>query len=273
MSWGYFGLNDVALLAQPGPIMLVSGASAQEGELCLVAEGGSVYVDDCLAAIATGTGKEIFRFNEASQLESVADGACVSFANGDAVDGGKLVLQDCTEAEEAGDGRSSFELTPRGQLRFTRLSNHCVVAGPRGVRVQACSAAEETAAAQDVFSQVLVPDFDRRAASLLGGLVGVLSSASKRQGELLARLEAAMPKLSMCSFTLESNATRAAAALSLSAFAMPPQAAAKQRDPAAQSIAKIDLAFGVDMPAVKALISSSAAAVAAAASKASRRVA
>lgn len=269
MPWGYFGLNDVALLAEPGPMMLVSGSSGQEGELCLVSEGSGVSVEECLGAVAAGTGKDIFWFNKASQLESVADGKCISLANGDAAGGGKLVLQDCLTAEEAGDGRSNFELTPGGQLRFTRLANYCLVAGPAGARVQACSAAEETAAAQDVFFQASVPSFDGRAASLLRGSAAVLSAASKRQGELLARLQAAMPTLSTCSFAFESNTTRTRAPFSLSGM-VAQLAATQQSDPAARSIAKIDSAFDVDMLAIKSLISTSAAAVATAASKASR---
>ena len=271
MPWGYFGLNEVALLVEPGPIMLVSGLSVQEGELCLVSQGGSLSVNDCLGAIAAGTGKEIFQFNEASQLESVVGGKCVSLASGDAVGGGRFVMQDCAAAEEAGDGRSNFELTPAGQLRLSHMANYCVVADLAGTRAQDCGAAEKDGTAQGVFFQAPVPDFDGRSVSLAQGISEVLSAAVKRQAALLAQLQDSMRTLGTCALAFGSNTTHARQFVSL-AGAASRLSVVQRGDAAMQSIAKIDRALGVDMSAIKTLISDSAATLAAATSKAMRTV-
>ena len=93
MAWGFFGINDISLLVQPGSGMLVSGS-----EQCLVADGSGVGVSSCLEAIASGSGDEVFSLNPSSQLVSAATGKCVCLVN----DG--VQMQDCDVAAEAGDG-------------------------------------------------------------------------------------------------------------------------------------------------------------------------
>ena len=84
-SWGYFGLSRAALLAEPGPIMIVSGVSASAGEMCLSASGNAdVQLKPCLATIAAGDGSDIFEFTSQGELQNVASGACVTSTDGDA---------------------------------------------------------------------------------------------------------------------------------------------------------------------------------------------
>ena len=60
-EWGYFGITNAALLAEPGPSLLVSGrTSLQSGCVVRDASEDQVFVAPCLDAIATGLGKEIF---------------------------------------------------------------------------------------------------------------------------------------------------------------------------------------------------------------------
>ena len=82
-SWGYYGLNSVALVAEPGPFMLVrcsacmcgiirfvlypisfSGITSPRGEQCLVTSSAGVALESCLGAIAAGDGREILRFDK-----------------------------------------------------------------------------------------------------------------------------------------------------------------------------------------------------------------
>merc|ERR1711970_1249355 len=53
-SWGYFGINSAALIAEPGPFMLVSGITSTDGEQCLVAGASGIPLEPCLEAIAAG---------------------------------------------------------------------------------------------------------------------------------------------------------------------------------------------------------------------------
>ena len=97
-SWGYYGLNSVALVAEPGPFMLVrcsacmcgiirfvlypisfSGITSPRGEQCLVTSSAGVALESCLGAIAAGDGREILRFDkEGASLHAF----CVSAKHG-----------------------------------------------------------------------------------------------------------------------------------------------------------------------------------------------
>merc|ERR1712151_1028878 len=61
--WGFFGLNNVVVLAMPGPVMLVSGTAAGGEELCLVSTGQTLEARGCLDSIASGSGGDVFKFN------------------------------------------------------------------------------------------------------------------------------------------------------------------------------------------------------------------
>lgn len=265
MPWGYFGINDVALVAEPGPIMLVAGAPSPAGELCLLASGATVDAAPCLESIARGTGGEVFRFNDESQLVSMATLTCVVVANGDVSTGGKLAMQDCRDAAEAGDGRSNFELTSEGQLRFRSMGNYCVSASTAGAAVRDCAAA-----GVEGFAPAAVAELDPDTIASARDAAELLLAAARRQAGLLARLQKLLPALDTCSFVLASNTSMLAmhyAALGLA------EAAATRRGragPALDAIGRIYAMLGVDMPAVKGLIAESASALASAAGKAGR---
>merc|ERR1712226_845641 len=99
---GFFGINAISLLAQPGPSMLVSDAAAQLGESCLVAAAGEVKAQGCVAAVAEGSGAEVFSFSLSSQLVSKSTGECLVSI------GGALKMQNCEQAADAEDGHSTF---------------------------------------------------------------------------------------------------------------------------------------------------------------------
>lgn len=258
VPWGYFGLNSVALLVAPGPTMLVSGRASEEGELCLAATATGVALSDCLGAIASGLGNEVFSWNEDSQLVASGGQSCLSLASGDAVGGGRLVLQDCAEAMEAGDGRSTFELTAQGQLKLTHMGNYCVVASPASARVEDCETASEAAEAADKFFPAAVAEFDARAAMAAQDTARLVQAAAARQGQLLTRLQDALPKLQTCKLAFARDATRAREALSLAQGAR----YAGARDTATAAVQRIETALPVDLAAVKGLLAATQQALA-----------
>ena len=80
--WRFMGITNVALLVEPGPFMLVSGAPASDGELCVVGRNGILEVQPCVAAIVAGDGAEIFSFGVDGELVSAPSKACASLSNG-----------------------------------------------------------------------------------------------------------------------------------------------------------------------------------------------
>ena len=84
-SWQYFGISDVLLLAQPGPVMLVSGVTSTSGEQCVVVgDSGDLAVEPCLDAIAAGDGREIFVLDDDGHIGHLTAQRCVTLADGDA---------------------------------------------------------------------------------------------------------------------------------------------------------------------------------------------
>jgi hypothetical protein len=84
-SWQYFGISDVVLLAKPGPVMLVSGASSTSGEQCVVVgASGALASEPCLDAIAAGDGREIFVLDDDGRIGHLTAQLCVTLADGDA---------------------------------------------------------------------------------------------------------------------------------------------------------------------------------------------
>jgi len=271
--WGYFGLNDVALIVEPGPMMLISGSSAKAGERCVVALPNAVVgMEDCLQAITAGAGHEIFQWNEESQIVSTRAGKCLSFAGGSQSGGGGLVaLQDCAQASEAGDGRSNFELTAAGQLRFKYMGNYCLVTSQAGVHVQDCSTAEESGAAQDKFFLAAVPEFDPARAAAAVDVGTLLQAAAARQGGLVAELHDAIPKLEACKLALSANASHVQQPLTLGQTRNHVGSMGKD-EAAAKAIGGMYSSLGVDMAGIKKLISETSAALALARSKAASTV-
>jgi len=186
-SWGYFGLNAAALLAESGSVMLVSGVTTEGGELCAVGAGGAVQLAPCLDAVASGSGADVFEFGEDGLLHNSV-GGCVSLSNG------ALIIGSCRAASQADDGRAKFELTSSGQLRIG-VGNQCVVAEGKHLAATTCDEAAKSTSAADKFLAVAVPAMQRAssiprvgssaddAAVKLTGTIGDLHRAVEKCGK------------------------------------------------------------------------------------------
>jgi len=257
MPWAYFGISDVALLVEPSfPSMLVGSAASTTGEeMCVVASGSAVAMAPCLGAIAAGDGSEIFQFADGA-LQNAASKTCVTLANGDAI-AGKMVMSACSQ--EAGDGRGIFELTSKGQLKLG-VGDYCLTASGSALSVQDCAEAE--AGMGSNFFQVSVGSFDPGAASAVRYGAVMLKAAAERQAGLLAKLQDALPKLNGCKLALAMRGNSSRSILK-SFAAKGGEATSKifEGDSAADAVAGIFGAFGVDKSAVTAIISASASAL------------
>ena len=233
--WGFFGINDLTTLVQPGPSMLVSG-SADGADRCLVADGEAVGVRGCLDAIASGSGAEVFAFNSASQLVSAISGLCISVANGG------LSMQDCEEAVDAGDGRSTFLLAPSSRVQSR--TGYCLAASGAGASAAPCSVVDQGSGV----AMLAVPGLDLATAAPIKDAAALLRAAATRQSSLLRQLK---NSLQAC-HGLVANSTLSRQDALLKAVS---QGAAST--PAAEASRTIDAAMQVDLAAVKALISES----------------
>lgn len=237
-SWGYFGINDAALLVKPGPSMLVLGAAPNEGEMCLVASSEGIAVRACLDAISAGSGEEIFRFGN-SQLVSVATGACVSLVSSST--GLQPALLDCRAAEDASDGRSQVSLTEGGQLKWAALGNYCLVAGSSGLSAAACDVVDEM-----TFRLAAVQEFDPSLAEGLRDAAGLLQASVLRQSTLLQQLQR---RASSCSFMVAGENMTRGQDMKEVLMAL--------GDPALEVSSKISSSFGIDLDAAKSLLAES----------------
>lgn len=257
MPWSYFGISDVSLLVEPSfPSMLVGGAgSPGREEMCIIARGSVAAMAPCLSAIAAGAGAEVFEFSNGG-LRNVVSKTCLTLANGDAVSG-KMVMASCPE--EIGDGRGIFELTSKGQLKLG-VGDYCLTASGSALSVQDCAEAE--AGMGSNFFQVGVGSFDPGAASAVRYGAVMLKAAAERQAGLLTKLQDALPKLNGCKLALAMRGNSSRSILK-SFAAKGGEATSKifEGDSAADAVAGIFGAFGVDKSAVAAIISASASAL------------
>jgi len=191
-EWQYFGINEVALIsAQPEPFMLISGITSEAQEQCLAAQGSSLALQPCNAAIAAGDGQEIFQFNGEGQLQQM-DGQCVILAGGATSGGGSVGLGDCEQALRAGDGRSLWEVSPNAQMKMSAAGNYCLSQSGmgEGLLVQDCGEASGSIDARDKWFLSAVSDFDPAARAALGGYP-LLKAAADALGGVTADLQAA----------------------------------------------------------------------------------
>lgn len=145
-SWGYFGINSAALIAQPGPFMLVSGITSPVGEQCLVTGASGVHLEPCLESIAAGDGREVLQQDEDGRIANLVDGTCLALVDGDTTGGGVLAMAPCSTSAENGDGRDVFAMTSSGQLKMPRVGTYCLtVAGDGAVDANIAQGAEVTA--------------------------------------------------------------------------------------------------------------------------------
>jgi len=212
LSWGFFGINSVALLATPGPFMLVSGITSTVGEQCLVNTAiAGVALEPCMDAIATGDGREILQFDSDGQVVGT-DGQCVTLADGDTTAGGALRMEACSAEAGASDGRTVFSATPAGQLKMPKLGNFCLTVVGDGAAarlvVQDCSEADDNIDARDKFFMVAVPEYDPSASSVARESASLLTAAGAHLSGLLAELDAVVPSLSACGFARSLVAAR-----------------------------------------------------------------
>jgi len=231
--WGFFGINDISALIQPGPSMLVSG-SVDGVELCLVTDGSTLGVRGCLDAMASGSGEEVFNFSPISQLVSVASGQCVTISNGG------LSMQDCEGAVDAGDGRSIFAISTSSRVQSR--AGYCLSASAVGASVVPCSQD------QSGVRVVPVPAFDLAAVAPVRDAAALLRAAAARQTGLLGQLRSS---LQAC-HGLVVNSSLSHQDSVLLTLSKTSSSAAK---PAEDTGARIDAAVEVDLAAVGALIS------------------
>lgn len=75
---------EEVLIAEPGPVMFVSGVTSPSGEQCVVTnEDESVSLVSCLSGIASGDGREVFSLDDDGQIKSIASDKCITLADGD----------------------------------------------------------------------------------------------------------------------------------------------------------------------------------------------
>jgi len=261
LAWGYFGINSVALLATPGPFMLVSGMTSAVGEQCVVnSASAGVGLEPCIGAIATGDGREILQFDSDGQIVGT-DGECVTLANGDTTAGGVLRMEACSVEVGSSDGRTVFTATAAGQLKMPKLGNFCLTVVGDGATarmvVQDCSEADDNIDARDKFFMVAVPEYDPSASSAARDSASLLAAAGVHLGGLVAKLDAVMPSLSACGFAGSLVATR----LSQSAKSAQDHGlrrttakTSKAEDAASAAVSSIASKLGVDTKGTEALI-------------------
>jgi len=256
MPWGYFGLNGVKLLASGDEsFMMISGGESISGEQCLTASGSELSTAACFDAIASGDGRDVFRF-QGQQIAHVASNSCIAVVDGNS---NRVGLQDCQAAAQAYDGRSAWELTQRSQLRMPLMGNLCMTAIAGNIIAADCDDAAKSSNSSDTYILTAVPDSDLDAASTAKTAASLLAAAVERQHSALASLQALLPSLSSCTLqafiaNVSSVAKRATRQSGSGSTVMK---VASQEDAALIAVRKIYASIGVDMLGAKHLISES----------------
>ena len=258
MPWSYFGLNDVSLLTEGDEAFMIvrSGASSHGLEECLVASGHEISAQACLDAIASGDGREVFKFQGADLMHS-ASGLCVAYAPGAS---NQVALQNCGVAARAQDGRASWGLTAEGQMKLTRMGNYClnVVAGR--------ASADDCGSSSEKFVLAVVPEFDLSAAGIAQDQATLLAAATKRQRRALNALQLQIPSLGGCKFAVSSfasqtNVTKLTFTHSVGLDLHAMQKSNGRGETAVAAVGRIYSAMGVDMADVVQLIGDSSKAL------------
>ena len=160
----------------------------------------------------------------------------------------------------------NFELTAAGQLKFKAMGNYCVVALRDSLRMQDCSTAEESGAAQDKFFLAAVPESDPMHTAGAADVATLLRAAAARQATLTAALRAAMPRLDTCRLALSANSSRVRQSLAFGRMSNS-RLAVEKSEAAEKAVAAMYSSLGVDMAGIKTLIADTAGALALASSK------
>jgi len=268
-SWGYFGINSAALIAKPGPLMLVSGITSTAGEQCLVAGTSGITLAPCLEAIAVGDGQEVMQFDKDGRVKSVADGSCLTLVDGDTTGGGVLAMEACSTSATSVDGRAVFAVSPNGQLKLPLMGNYCVTflgdgasdarlrASALRAVVQDCTEAEQNADARDLFFGVAVPEFDPDTTFAARQSAALLAKSEKRLGNLLAELNKVMPSLAACGF--KASLEKRPPVLTKQAVS---HVSSDKEDATSIAVAAVPSALGIDMAALQELVTATQEALA-----------
>jgi len=245
-SSGFFGINGISLLTQPGPSMLVSGSAANLGESCLTAAAGSITAQSCVTAIAGGSGAEVFGFSQSSQLVSASTGECLVSTKS------SLKLQNCEQAADAEDGRSTFTLGPSSQLQTQ--SGDCVFLTDAGASAAPCSSGE----GKQVFLTP-VREVDSAPAAHVRDVSALLLAAAARQSTLLEQLKSSKQG---CQGLLQGNVSQATSESMEAPAGLTQRGQMASSDAVSEAVSEIDAAMHVDLSAVKKLIAESKAVLA-----------
>ena len=252
---GYFGISTAALIAQPGPAMLVSGLGASAGESCVSVVQGRLVAKPCLQAVAGGDGGEVFAFNSESQLVAGQRG-CLAAEMGSGAARGAVVVEDCAGAVEANDGRSVFEMSPDGQLRLPQLGHVCLRSSSGSVWIGGCD--DEAGAGRadgSLFSLVAVPAANLAAVRGARDVASLVNAAAARQHALLQRLEEAGSRLASCRSSSTSKTSFLGAGVRFSAGVALDDSVRSAGDEVGQAVTA---ALGVDFGSLGQLVAASA---------------
>lgn len=137
--WKFFGLASIELIVEPGPVLLVSGATAHGGFQCVVDAGaGGANVRPCADAIADGSGGEVFESTADGMLRTVANkGRCLILSDGS----GSLTVGACEKHGETNPA-GVFEVNGASQLVLPRKGKCIVLRGGAGGPASILSRAE-----------------------------------------------------------------------------------------------------------------------------------
>merc|ERR1711920_1107795 len=219
---------------------------AHLGESCLVSVAGEAKAQSCAAAIAEGSGAEVFSFSLSSQLVSKSTGECLVSIKG------ALKMQNCEQAADAEDGRSTFVLTPSSQVQTQ--NGDCVFMSEAGASTAPCSSGE----GNQVFL-TSIREVDPGPAAQLKEISALLRSATARQRALLEQLKTSKQA---CQGLLQRSASHVALGKMDASEALTQIERAVASDATSEVILKIDDAVHVDLAAVKSLIAESKAVIA-----------
>ena len=106
-----------------------------------------------------------------------------------------------------------------------------------------------------MFARVAVPEFEPRAASAAKQSASLLRASEERLGNLLAELYMAMPSLAACGF--KASFSKHLVAMSFRKQTLPRVGGSTQgQDDVAKAVASVAPALGVDMQALRELVTS-----------------
>jgi hypothetical protein len=76
----FYGLAAAALLVELGPSMLVSGMTSPRDSRCVISSGGVLSSSNCVAAVPSGDGREIYSWAPGGSLQSAAEeGSAITY--------------------------------------------------------------------------------------------------------------------------------------------------------------------------------------------------